>query len=191
MASTLQARSLAHALLAAAALGGIVLAMLLAPNAFQVLGRRHRRDDWWTKREANRKRIREALERIRRKRLVTYHERGKETFIKVTDEGRAYLRKFEFDAMRLRPAGRWDGKWRLFIFDIPETLARERNALRKKLRDLDFYQLQKSAWIHPHECRDEIDFISQFLAIDRYVVYLETESVGQQEGKARKVFNLL
>ncbi len=191
MAALLQARSLAHALLAAVALGGILLTALLAPNAFQMLGRRHRRDEWWTEREANRKRIREALERLHRKRLVTYHERGKETFIKVTEEGHAYLKKFEFDDMRLRPAGRWDGKWRMVIFDIPETLVRERNALRQKLRDLGFHQLQKSAWIYPHECHDEIDSISQFLAIDRHVVYLESESVGQQEGKARKVFNLL
>ena len=60
-----------------------------------------------------------------------------------------------------RPA-RWDGKWRIVIFDVPEKMKRAREALREKLRELGFKELQKSVFIHPFECKDEIDFVTEF-----------------------------
>ena len=39
-------------------------------------------------------------------------------------------------------------KWRLVILDIPEKKRRE-SRFWKKLKDMGFYQCQKSAWIHP------------------------------------------
>lgn len=191
MSHRIQAKSLAHALLAVAAIGGITLVALMAPNALQMLGRRNRREEWWAKREAERRRIRAALERLRRRRLVAYEERRKETYITVTAEGRRYLRKFEFNDLALTPPGRWDGQWRMVVFDIPEARARERKALRDKLRDLGFFQLQKSVWVYPHDCHDEIDFLTRFLDIDRYILYLETPSLDEREGPMRKRFGLL
>ncbi len=187
----LKARSLAHALLAIAALGGITLAMVIAPNAFQVIGKRYGRGEWWAEREAERRRIREALESLRRRRLVEFTEKGKELLLTITEAGRRRIRRFEFDTLEFDPPKRWDGRWRVLIFDVPETKARERKALRDKLRDLGFYQLQKSVWVYPHHCHDEIDFIAQFLDIDRHISYLETESLERTEGDARKAFGLL
>ena len=187
----LRAKSLAHALLTVVALGGVAFVVLVAPNALQILGRQYGRDEWWSRREAERRRVHEALERLRRKRLVAYDEKGKETFITVTAEGKRHIRKFQFDAMRLSPPKRWDAKWRIVTFDIPEKKARERKVLRDKLRDLGFYQLQKSVWVFPHDCRDEIDFIVQFLGVDRCISYLETNSLERKEGEARRIFGLL
>lgn len=43
----------------------------------------------------------------------------------------------------------WDGKWRIVMFDIPEYLKKYRDELRTQLEMLNFFQLQKSVWIHP------------------------------------------
>ena len=64
---------------------------------------------------------------------------------------------------------KWDKKWRMVIFDIPETQKKARYALRAKLKELGFYPLQKSVWVHPFECRDEIDFIIEFFNVSSYV----------------------
>lgn len=191
VAYRINARSLAHALLMIVALGGVTLMAVMAPNAFQMLGRRYGRNDWWSRREAERRRIGEALKRLRGRRLIRYEERGKETFITVTTTGQRYVRKFQFDEIQLQPVKHWDGKWRIIVFDIPEKQRRVRKAFQDKLRALGFYQLQKSVWVHPHHCHDEIDFLVKFLSADRNIAYLETDSLERKEGEVRKIFGLL
>ena len=43
----------------------------------------------------------------------------------------------------------WDGKWRMVVFDLPETKRGLRNGLRKQLRAARFGGLQRSVWISP------------------------------------------
>jgi phenylacetic acid degradation operon negative regulatory protein len=43
----------------------------------------------------------------------------------------------------------WDGKWRMVVFDLPETKRGLRNELRKQLRAARFGGLQGSVWISP------------------------------------------
>ncbi len=191
MGYRIKAKSLAHTLLTITALGGIALAVILAPNALQMLGRRSGRHEWWGQRTAERRRIREALERLRRRRLVDFEVKGNETILTVTTAGLRYVRRFELDAVMLTRPKRWDGKWRLVMFDVPETKTRQRRAFKEKLRELGFHQLQKSVWVYPHACHDEIDFISQFLEVERYLIYIETDSLERNEGEVRRAFGLL
>jgi DNA-binding transcriptional regulator PaaX len=44
---------------------------------------------------------------------------------------------------------RWDGRWRLFLFDVPETRSNARNQLRTYLKNHGFGYLQHSVWITP------------------------------------------
>jgi phenylacetic acid degradation operon negative regulatory protein len=44
---------------------------------------------------------------------------------------------------------RWDGRWRLVLFDVPETRSSTRNKLRRYLQDRGFGYLQNSVWITP------------------------------------------
>ena len=191
MTHRIKARSLAHALLVIAALGGITLLAITAPNAFQMLGRRHRRGEWWAEHEAERRRIREALGRLRRRRMVEFDVHGGEEFLKVTEQGRRYLRKFDFEELKLLKPRRWDGKWRIIVFDVPEKVAEKRKLFQRKLREVGFHQLQKSVWVYPYECRDEADFMASFAEVDPYVLYFESDSLGYGEGRVRRVFGLL
>lgn len=49
----------------------------------------------------------------------------------------------------------WDGRWRLVMFDVPQSIARQRVLLRRALRDRRFGYLQNSVWISP-DSLDEI-----------------------------------
>lgn len=44
---------------------------------------------------------------------------------------------------------RWDGKWRLVLFDVPQSKASDRARLRRSLADRGFGYLQNSVWITP------------------------------------------
>lgn len=88
---------------------------------------------------------------------------------KLTEKGKEKIKKFVFDEIKINNPAEWDKKWRLVIFDVPEKYAKSRNALRHKLEDLSFYQCQKSAWIHPFPCAEEIEFIKDVLNLGPFV----------------------
>jgi len=54
---------------------------------------------------------------------------------------------------------------------------------------LGFYELQKSVWIFPYECKNEIDFIVEFFGLRKYVRFGILESINN-ELHLKKIFNL-
>ena len=71
--------------------------------------------------------------------------------------------------------------FRSVIFDIPETKKKAREALRNKLKELGFKELQKSVLVLPYECEDEIDFIVEIFEIRRFVRFMRVNSFTNDE----------
>lgn len=76
---------------------------------------------------------------------VEYKETKK--IIKLTKKGEieALLQKSYTDGMTKK----WDGKWRIVIFDIPENARGIRNRLRSLLKSFGFQALQASVYVYP------------------------------------------
>ena len=66
-----------------------------------------------------------------------------------------------------------DGYRRIIVFDIPEKYKTERDILRGKLREFECEPLQKSVYITPYICEDEIYQIAKALGIGTYVSILK------------------
>lgn len=75
------------------------------------------------------------------------------------------------------------------IFDIPEKFRLGRDVLRLKLREIGFIKMQKSVWICPYECEDEIAFISSVYEMERFVNYIVAEKIDNSTSLI-KYFNL-
>ncbi len=117
---------------------------------------------------------RRVLQRIVREfyrdRLVDFKEdRDSNIQIILTELGIKKALRYNIDAISIRNPKKWDGKWRLVVFDIPEKMKKAREALRDKLRKLGFYQLQKSVFVFPFACHDEINFIVEFFELRPHV----------------------
>ena len=82
--------------------------------------------------------------------------------------------------MAIKKPRRWDGHWRIVLFDIPEKRRLGREALRSKLKQLGFYQLQKSCFIHPFECKSEIDFVCELFEVSPYVNFVVAKEIEGQ-----------
>ena len=108
--------------------------------------------------------------------------------IQLTNKGKARVLKNHFRSLRIKTPRRWDGKWRLVIFDIPETKRRVRDALRRKLKELGFLEFQKSVFVHPYRCTDEIHFVVNFFDAEEHVYTVEAPI--HPDGKLRKKFGL-
>lgn len=130
--------------------------------------------DWYKKQNRHKRyQIRKTFEQLRRKRLIEMIEINGEIKMVLNENGKKRVVKYELEDMTIPKPKNWDGKWRLLIFDIPEKFHRERRALRIKLDELGFYPLQKSVWLYPYKCRDEIDFIVEFFKISPYIRIVE------------------
>ncbi|OIO49829.1 hypothetical protein COZ78_02105 [bacterium (Candidatus Gribaldobacteria) CG_4_8_14_3_um_filter_42_11] len=116
--------------------------------------------------EINNSSIRSSLYRLRKQGLLV-KDVNKKIYC-LTDEGKKMALKIKsrYIATPERP---WDGKLRLFFFDIPESKKGWRGAIRRELAIAQFYQLQKSVYIGKYPlpedfyCELENNNISRFV----------------------------
>ena len=73
------------------------------------------------------------------------------------------------DDMKIKRPLRWDKKWRVVTYDIPEKKASLRRELAAKLQALGFFEIQRSVWVHPFECTKELNFLIKLYGADTYV----------------------
>lgn len=139
--------------------------------------------------EIDKKVLREKIRELYRSKLVRAKENpdGSCTLI-LTEKGKMKALTYHFQEMKIKKEN-WDGKWRIVVFDIPEKLRWGRDALRDKLKELNFYELQKSVFVFPYECRNEIEFIIEFFGLRQYVRLGILESIDN-EFHLKKIFEL-
>ena len=98
---------------------------------------------------------------LRRQKWVEIVKRNNERFIRLTKHGEieALLAKARLPQAQ---RARWDGKWRVVIFDIPEDSSPQRDLLRRLLKKNDFFKLQASVFVSPHPLnREAIDYLKE------------------------------
>lgn len=100
--------------------------------------------------------------------------------IKLTTRGRRILREIAISEIEIIEPAQWDGNWHLVAYDIPEKYKKLRQWFRELLIVNDFYQLQKSLWVHPFECKEEIAIICKELNILPYVVVMTTDKLPNE-----------
>ena len=96
----------------------------------------------------------------------------------------------QINDLRISKDKKWDKKWRIVIFDISELKRFYREAFRGKLKEMGFFPLQKSVWVCPFECKDEIDLLKDFLGMtDKEIRLIIAKEIGDSES-LRKFFKL-
>lgn len=84
------------------------------------------------------------------------------------------------ERIQIESQNKWDGKWRLVIFDIPETHRKSRNILRRILK-AGFVFVQKSALITPFNIGVALKEILQYLNLSFYVEYFEVTEFDKED----------
>ena len=126
---------------------------------------------------------------LKRRRLISIAAKDELQILTLSENGKKRVLQFDLDKIRLKRPRKWDGYWRLVLFDIPEKHKMGREALRSKLNQLGFFPLQKSCFIYPFDCKSEITFISEIFEVAPYVNFI---LVKELEGATQlvKYFNL-
>lgn len=166
--------------------GGFIVAVVAMPGLANVLTLFN------PKNNRERERVKRAVYALKKQRFIKIYEKNGKEIIEITERGRKKVKEYSFEDLTIKKPKYWDKKWRVIIFDIPSgTKSKEkaRKLLRLKLNDLGFIQYQKSVFICPYECRDEIDFIKKRLFIGNCVKYMLVNNIDD-EYKLKKHFNL-
>ena len=131
-----------------------------------------------------------AIDNLYKSKLVEWRDNidGTATLV-LTDKGKNKVLAFDIDSMEIKKPARWDRKWRLVLFDIPEKRKPAREALRGALKRLGFYEFQKSVFINPFDCQDEFDYIVEFFKVRPYV-RLVTAISFDNELHLREIYHL-
>lgn len=123
----------------------------------------------------------QLIKEFRENRLVSYQENSNgEIQVVLTEQGRQTLLRFDLDKLRIKSTKIWDEKWRIVIFDIPEKKRPARDALRDKLKELGFCELQRSVFICPYACENEINFINEVFDTRLYVRFMEVNQISNE-----------
>ncbi|MBI4066289.1 hypothetical protein HY411_01090 [Candidatus Gottesmanbacteria bacterium] len=135
-------------------------------------------------------RLKQTLEQLARQKYVIIREStdGKVT-IAITRHGMTRALSYELDTMSITPSKRWDGLWRVVIFDIPEAYKRMRDMFRMRLVQLGMYQLQESVYVSPYPCFDEVEFLRELYDVAITARYLLVQKI-EDDATLRERFHL-
>lgn len=154
-------------------IGGTSLSLTRRPDQYFKIVRNIVKE--WKK--INERNLKLAIKNLYESKMIDYKENGDGTVsVVLTDNGRKKILKYDLDKIQIKKPIKWDMMWRMVIFDIPENERRGRIALAEKLKELGFYPMQKSVFIYPYECKDEIDFVTEIFDLSPYVRFLRVKN---------------
>ena len=130
------------------------------------------------KRAQLRYRARTTIGRLAMQGLITFEKRDGKKYARITPEGQKVLLLEQQKAALINgKKRRWDQRWRVIIFDIPERRRRIRDRLRITMRELGFARLQDSVWVYPYDCEDLMALLKADLKLGVSVLYMVVEHI--------------
>ena len=178
-----QKRNLQNAALVTIGMAGFIAVAAVAPNIFQLLGKTGvlARLKYQSK---------SVLGRLKQKGEIEFEERDGKQYARLTERGEEALalgqQKMQLATSKPR---KWDRRYRLVMFDVPERRKKIRERLRFQMRDAGFLRIQDSAWLYPYDCEEFMALLKADLRIGKDVLYAVVEEI-ENDAWIRKHFGL-
>ena len=151
--------------------GGLLLACLAMPGLTKIIPL------FSPKNTSEQYRINRVLKNLHKNRLVSIYTKDGKDVVEITKTGKKRVLKYNFDDMNLDVPKKWDGYWRIVMFDIPQSKKRARDSISRKIRQLGLYPIQKSVFVSPYVCKNEIDFIGEFFDVRDHIIYIKAKEI--------------
>lgn len=165
--------------------GGMVAVAATSPYFVQNVINAYQKSKKYPKQKVS-----DTFYRLRKQGMIEIQTVNHQIYISLTPEGRKRAGILQIDKLKITRPKRWDRKWRLLMFDVPQKRKIYREALRGKLKELGFLPLQKSVWVYPFECRAEMELLQDFFGLSQNELRLIiAENIGDDSG-LRQEFKL-
>jgi DNA-binding transcriptional regulator PaaX len=164
---------------------GVVLGTaVVAPNVVQVL------DMFDPKGREQRNKIWKAIKYLEQQERIRIAEEKGTRVLVLTKRGKTVLNELSIEELAVQPPRMWDRRWRVVMFDIPMYKSRTRIPFREKIQDLGFEMYQKSVWVYPYECREEVLMVAEHYGVREYIRYMVVDEMSNMREFVKK-FDLL
>ncbi len=128
-----------------------------------------------------------AIYNLNRRKFIKTKKIKNKTYLKLTSKGKKELIKNLLN--KITENKKWNGKWYILIFDIPEKRRRYRVRLTNTLRNIGFYQLQKSVWVFPYDVLNYLYELMPGFREGDWFEYIEVAKISSSS-KLEKYFDL-
>lgn len=170
--------------------GGIAIAATNPRFLTRILPRIFRHAAYKLEKRRRLKNFQRSFYYLRSAGMIKVEKRRGQIFVSLTEEGKKTAGRHNFDELKIKKTKKWDKKWRILIFDIPEKHKIKREALRGKLKELGLYKLQDSVWICPYEFKKEMDFLKKFFYLNGEEMKAIITSDIEDDSVARTFFRI-
>lgn len=179
--------------LAIALVTGTITLATLAPNIFQYLDKmpwaRRTYRSRNTKLKDQEKKVIRSIYYLKTQGYVELIPEGEDFKVKIVKKGRKKVRQMRFDSLSVPKMKTWNGHWWIVLADIPSKDYRRRaDFFRDKLKTMNFYPLQRTGWVYPFDPRDEVDFVSAYYGVERFVTTMEAVTVDSEDKTVLKKY---
>lgn len=130
--------------------------------------------------------VRSSASKLVKKGLLVYQNDRYE----LTQDGEKKLRQWELQEYQFKRPQKWDKKWRVIIFDIPEKKKKVRNQIRNLFVSAGLSRLQDSVWVYPFDCEDIVGLLKTDLGVGRDLLYMIVDEI-ENDKHLREEFGLL
>ena len=177
----LRHKDLRNIILQTIAIAGVIGTALVAPGVIGALDKLG-----FLPRGRQREYITSSASKLVKRGLLFYD--GK-TY-KLTSKGESILRRWQLTNFQSDKPKRWDKKWRVLIFDIPENKKRVRDSLILLFRQAGIRRLQNSVWVYPYDCENIITLLKTDFGVGKDLLYLIVDEL-ENDKHLREEFGLV
>lgn len=133
-------------------------------------------------------RLRQIIKRMHDTKYIEVFDDNGVSAVRLTEEGKKKLFKYNLEDISLDESS-WDGKWRLIIYDVALAKKSQSEMFRRTLNKLKLLKLQKSVYLTPFKCEDQIEYLRQIFDIGQETLILKVGSI-ENEAAYRKYFGI-
>jgi len=135
-------------------------------------------------------RIQQAIARLEERKLIAREKTKTGWTLRLTKYGQQYAERIHnAEQIVIQKPYRWDGRWRIVIFDVWERRRGVRDQLRRVLTKAGFRRVQNSVWVHPYDCEELITFLKTDLRLGKGILYIIAEGI-ENDRQLRQLFGL-
>jgi len=142
-----------------------------------------------SKRATPRRRIIDTVSLLARQGYVSVGLLDNEKVFKITEKGKDRLKAHMVSEEGINIPERWDGRWYLITFDIPETKKVVRNQLILTLKRHGFVNYAKGLWLIPYNPSRMVASLRKQLKLKTELKLIIAQSIDF-ESKYRKHWDI-
>ncbi|WP_416825352.1 phenylacetic acid degradation operon negative regulatory protein PaaX [Ectobacillus polymachus] len=130
----------------------------------------------------NEQAVRVSISRMLKQGWVQSEKKGNKSYYFLTERGVNRIDEAAKRIFKLNPT-KWDGKWRMLVYSIPEEKRQIRDEFRKELMWSGFGSFSNGCWISPNDLEKEVNILIDKYEIHDYVDFFISEYKGPDTNK--------